>query len=86
MLQTAIDRGIRDSIVKAGIASGEFKKETHPELFSTSASLKSAPPTTAQSIGIALAGAAVVAAGSLLMNWLSSRQTRTNAKPGAPQG
>ena len=35
-LQAAINRGIRDSIVKDGIASGEFTKQSHPELFSTS--------------------------------------------------
>ena len=69
VLQTAIDRGIRDSIVKDGIASGEFTRETHPDLIPTS------PPTEQLSLGKALAGAAMVAVGGLLMNWLTPSTT-----------
>ena len=67
LLQTAIDRGIRDSIVKNGIASGEFSGKNSPSFFS-------APPHTEQhSLGKALVGAAVVAVGGLLLNWLTVR-------------
>ena len=70
LLQTAIDRGIRDSIIKNGIASGEFSRENSPSSFS-------APPHTEQhSLGKALVGAAVVAVGGLLINWVTSSPGR----------
>ena len=81
-LQAAINRAIRDSIVKDGIASGEFTAQSHPELFSTSQTANSfSADTSHHSLGTALAGAAAVAVGSLLMNWLSSKQTKANIKP-----
>jgi len=76
LLQTAIDRGIRDSLIKDGIAAGEFTKERPPSSFLESSHSKQS------SLDKALVSAAMVAAGGLLMDWLtSSAQSSADEKP-----
>jgi hypothetical protein len=66
LLQTAINRGIRDSIIRDGIASGEFASEKPPSSFLEPSHSKE------NSFSKALVGAAAVAVGGLLINWLTS--------------
>jgi hypothetical protein len=69
LIQTAIDSRMRDNIAKVTKEkpSGSFSEPSHPKQ---------------GALGKAVVGAAVVAIGGLLMNWLtSSAQSPANEKP-----